>query len=74
MKRLVDYYLQVWKNDQYRMPLLVRGARQIGKTFSIRKLGESFAHYVEINLEDQLEVHAVFEKNLDPDCRVWRRA
>src|SRR5579862_96435 len=67
MKRLVDYYLQNWKSDKYRMPLLVRGARQVGKTFSIRKLGESFKHFVEINLEEAPEVHAVFEKNLDPE-------
>jgi uncharacterized protein len=67
MKRLIDYYLQSWKNDPYRKPLLVRGARQVGKTFSIRKLGEFFKDYVEINLEEVPELHVVFEKNLDPE-------
>ena len=67
MKRLVDYYLHSWKNDPYRMPLLLRGARQIGKTFSVRSLGVSFAQFVEINLEEMPEVHVIFEKNLDPE-------
>src|SRR5271157_3565067 len=66
MKRLIDYYLNAWKQDPYRMPLLLRGARQVGKTFSVRKLGESFAEFVEINLEDTPEAKAIFEKNLDP--------
>ncbi len=67
MKRLIDYYLHLWKDDQYRMPLLLRGARQVGKTFSVRKLGESFPEFVEINLEETPEAHAIFEKNLDPE-------
>ena len=45
MKRLVDYYLHSWKADPYRMPLLLRGARQIGKTFSVRNLGKSFSEF-----------------------------
>jgi len=67
MKRLIDYYLNSWKNDHYRMPLLLRGARQVGKTFSVRKLGESFSEFVEINLEEMPEARVVFEKNLDPE-------
>ena len=53
MKRIIDYHLRSWKNDPYRKPLLVCGARQIGKTFSIRNLGTSFEHFVEINLEEK---------------------
>ncbi|MBS1988667.1 ATP-binding protein [Candidatus Dependentiae bacterium] len=67
MKRLIDYYLNSWKSDPYRMPLLLRGARQVGKTFSVRKLGESFPKFVEINLEETPEARIIFEKNLDPD-------
>jgi predicted AAA+ superfamily ATPase len=67
MKRLADHYLHSWKNDPYRMPLLLRGARQIGKTFSVRNLGKSFKSFVEINLEEQPDLHAIFEKNLDPE-------
>jgi predicted AAA+ superfamily ATPase len=66
MKRLVDHYLNIWKISKYRMPLLVRGARQVGKTFSVRALGATFKNCVEINLEDEFEARVVFEKNLDP--------
>jgi predicted AAA+ superfamily ATPase len=67
MKRLIDHFLGLWKEDKYRMPLLLRGARQVGKTFSVRKLGEKFSDFVEVNLEERTDVHVVFEKNLDPE-------
>ena len=67
MKRLIDHYLNSWKNNSNRMPLLLRGARQIGKTFSVRNLGKSFNQFVEINLEEKPEAHIIFEKNLDPE-------
>ena len=67
MKRLIDYFLLSWKNNSNRMPLLLRGARQIGKTFSVRNFGRSFDHFVEINLEERPEAHIIFEKNLDPE-------
>ena len=66
MKRLIDYYLSLWKTDARRQPLLLRGARQVGKTYSVRTLGKSFESFVEINLETQRELHTIFEKNFDP--------
>ncbi len=67
MNRFIDLYLHKWKADPYRKPLLLRGARQVGKTFAIRKLGEHYDHFVEINFESQPEAKMVFEKNLDPE-------
>ena len=55
-----------WKTDQMRQPLLLRGARQIGKTYAVRQLGKTYESFVEINLEDQRQAHAAFENNLDP--------
>lgn len=66
MKRIVDYYLLQWKSDKMRQPLLLRGARQIGKTYAVRQLGKTYESFVEINLEDQRQAHAAFENNLDP--------
>ena len=40
MKRIIDYYLLEWKCSRLRKPLLLRGARQIGKTYAARQLGE----------------------------------
>lgn len=67
MKRFIDDYLAQWVNDEERKPLLLRGARQVGKTFAARCLGKKFVSYVEINCEEMTECHVVFEKDLHPD-------
>jgi len=67
MKRLIFSELVKWKNDKHRKVLLVRGARQVGKTFIIRELGATFERFIEINFEKDSEVCALFEQNLDPD-------
>ena len=51
MIRLVDIELEKWKSSRARKPLLLRGARQVGKTFSARILGKKFKSFVEINFE-----------------------
>ncbi|MBI5345882.1 MAG: ATP-binding protein [Chlamydiae bacterium] len=66
MKRLVDKELTEWKHSSIRKSLILRGARQVGKTFAVRKLGKSYEDFYEINLEKRLELRQVFEKNLDP--------
>ena len=40
-----------WKASQRRKPLLIRGARQVGKSSAVRHLGKEFKYFVEINLE-----------------------
>jgi predicted AAA+ superfamily ATPase len=65
MKRLIDYYLHEWKNRETRKPLLLRGARQVGKTHAIRELGKSFPHFVEINLEANGAARTIIEKDMD---------
>jgi predicted AAA+ superfamily ATPase len=67
MKRIIDYYLSNWKNDRYRKPLLLRGARQVGKTHAVRVLGATFPDFFEINLESQPIARTIFEKDLQPD-------
>ncbi len=51
MKRIVDYYLLKWKIDPYRQPLLLRGARRVGKTLAARKLEKTYANFGGINHE-----------------------
>jgi predicted AAA+ superfamily ATPase len=67
MKRLADHYLALWKNDPIRKPLLLRGARQVGKTYAIRKLGSTFDEFVEINLEELPKARDLFEADLDAE-------
>ena len=52
-KRHIDDKLRQWKEDPRRKPLLIRGARQVGKSTAVRHLGKSFKYYLEINLEKQ---------------------
>ncbi len=49
MKRLLFYDLVSWMESSMRTPLLLRGARQVGKTHLVRQLGQKFEHFVEIN-------------------------
>lgn len=63
--RHVDRYLQEWKADSNRKPLLVRGARQVGKSSAIRNLGKTFTYFIEINIEKQESVHRLFGGNID---------
>ena len=64
MKRLIDYHLKEWVHDPLRQPLLLRGARQVGKTHAVRKLGKSFTHFVEINLEELEKAATAFQGSL----------
>ena len=50
-KRNIDKKLLEWKASQRRKPLLIRGARQVGKSSAVRHLGKEFKYFVEINLE-----------------------
>lgn len=63
-KRLIDGYLEQWAKRKDHKPLLLRGARQVGKSTAVRHLGETFDNFVEINFEKQPEYKHVFEGNL----------
>lgn len=67
MKRLMDWHLKQWQTDPHRKPLLIRGARQVGKTYGVRQLGNNFENLVEINFERRKEANRIFEKNLVPE-------
>ena len=54
-----------WKENPRRKPLLVRGARQVGKSSSIRHLGKTFRYFLEVNFERNPEVAEIFKENRD---------
>ena len=66
LTRKIDKELLLWKAENERKPLLIRGARQVGKSSSIRKLGEHFEFFLEINFEENKKVHSLFEGDLTP--------
>ena len=67
MKRLVEDLLLNWKKSSRRKPLIVRGARQVGKTWLIQEvLGKTFDHFAVVNFESRPEAHRHFQSNLEP--------
>lgn len=63
--RNIDVHLHEWSKREVHKPLLLRGARQVGKSTAIRHLGEQFESYVEINFEHNPEYKVLFQSNLD---------
>jgi hypothetical protein len=66
MERSIIVKLREWREAENRKTLLVRGARQVGKTFSIRQLGESFNCFIEVNFDFDERVRQFFETTHDP--------
>jgi predicted AAA+ superfamily ATPase len=66
MKRAIDQTLDSWKQDPQHPVLMVRGARQVGKTYSIRNLGRSFEYLLEVNFEEKDEVKTFFDGSRSP--------
>ena len=66
MERLISLKLRQWCDADDRKVLLVRGARQVGKTFSIRQLGSSFKYFIEVNFDFDAAVRQFFTATLDP--------
>jgi uncharacterized protein len=64
--RKVDDILQNWKKMDLRKPILLRGARQVGKSSAVRELAKQFEYFVEVNFEAHQEIHAFFKGNLEP--------
>lgn len=69
MKRKIEEQLLAWKNKTVdRLPLIVNGARQVGKTYILRKFGEEqFKNVVYINLETNLTIASYFNDNIAPE-------
>jgi len=66
LPRNIDHELTTWRNQKEGKPLLIRGARQVGKSTAIRELSKQFDHFLEVNFEEQRQVHKLFEGDLNP--------
>ena len=64
MKRIIDAELEVWAKEKAPKPILLRGARQVGKTYAVRKIGRSFEHFAEINFDENPEASKFFNGTL----------
>ena len=68
MKRKIDRYLQQWKQMPQHKPLVIRGARQVGKTFSVREFGREYASFVEVNFITNPEYKQAFAQGYSADA------
>lgn len=65
-KRKIDEELERWASSNERKPLLLRGARQVGKTSAVKHLGLSFEHFAQVDFNERHDVHYLFESNYSP--------
>ncbi|MEA3449346.1 MAG: AAA family ATPase [Bacteroidota bacterium] len=67
MERYIYQHLLDWKNTKNHKPLILRGARQVGKTYIVRKLSENFSNFIEVNFESEPDLTSIFQGNLSPN-------
>ena len=68
LKRKVDAYLLAWKKNPDRKPLIIKGARQVGKTCSIERFArQNYASVVSINFVEQKKYRDVFNDGFEVD-------
>ncbi len=68
MYRKIMTFLEAWKENKYRKPLILQGARQVGKTYSILEFGRT--HYENVayfNFETNPKLSETFDENISPD-------
>ena len=67
MERFALKELEYWRNSSSRKPLLINGARQVGKTWLMKQFGKSqFKHTVYVNFEKEIQLRALFEQDYQP--------
>ena len=68
LKRKIDKYLLLWKENQERKPLIVKGPRQVGKTESIKKFArENYESFIEINFVEEPKYKMIIEEGYKAD-------
>lgn len=68
MYRKITAFLEAWKKNQYRKPLVLQGARQVGKTYSVLEFGRiNYENVAYFNFETNSKLNRTFEENISPD-------
>ena len=71
MVRKITRFLEEWKESAHRKPLILQGARQVGKTYSILEFGrEHYENVVYFNFETNPGLNSTFEENISPSYLV----
>lgn len=66
LRRHIDKELAAWAQSPQRKPLLLRGARQVGKTTAVRHLAERFDNFAEIDFNERHDIHYMFDGTYSP--------
>src|SRR3989339_1818842 len=67
MQRNIINELMLWKQKKNRKPLIMKGARQVGKTYILKEFGANhFPKYHYFNFEKDVKIHDVFLADLNP--------
>ena len=71
-RRIIDEELSNWAKSDDRKPLLLRGARQVGKTSAVNHLGEQFEYFAKVDFNDRQDLGYLFEGSYSPQeiCRM----
>lgn len=68
MKRDIEVKLKKWKLSSQRLPLILQGARQVGKTYTLKKFGnEEYENIAYFNFEENPALNNLFEGDLNPE-------
>lgn len=68
MYRKITNFLETWKANRYRKPLIIQGARQVGKTYSILGFGRNeYENVAYFNFETNPKLNETFAENISPD-------
>ena len=66
LRRKVDQFLIDWKNDKNKLPLIIKGARQVGKTYAIKNFASNnYDYVVEINFVLDKQYKSIFDNGYD---------
>lgn len=70
--RKIDEELEQWRLSEDFKPLILRGARQVGKSAAVNNLANKFEHYIEINFDEMPQFQSIFEQNrqVEEICQV----
>ena len=73
LRRKADQFLENWKKDLNRLPLIIKGARQVGKTQTIRHFAEkNYENIIEINFAEEPEYRTIISGNYSPQAIIQR--
>ena len=71
LKRKIEEKLLQWKNTKERKPLIIKGCRQCGKTYSVMKFAEdNYEHVVYLNFFENPDYNSIFSGSLDVEKHI----